>query len=191
MLSIILRLVLNLSLLLSPTGYGFASFLLGTGSSGSGITLNAESALEDNREGWYIQDDWKATRKLTLNLGLRYDFQTAPTERFNRISNFNSGATNPLASVVGLPLKGELQYVTPSHRGVYNPQCTNFAPRVSFAYAPTAKLVMRGGFGMFYTSDVEDGDYEGLTLYGYSQNTPYVGTINGTQSLHKYLHYTA
>jgi hypothetical protein len=161
------------------TGEGFASFLLGTGSSGSGVTLNASAAYEKNFEGWYVQDDWKVSRKLTLNLGLRYDFQTAITDRFNRLSWFNPAAANPISSQIGMTVPGELVYTSPSHRGVYNPQYTNFAPRVSFAYSPTSKLVMRGGFGMFYTPAMEMGDYQGLTLYGYSQNTPYVATVNG------------
>lgn len=160
------------------TGYGFASFLLGTGNSGS-ITDSARAAFEKNFEGWYFQDDWKATRKLTLNLGVRYDFQTAPTDRFNRLSWFDYGATNPISSQVGMNVPGHLVYTTPANRGVYNPQYTNVAPRVGFAYSPVSKLVMRGGFGMFYIPAMEFGDYQGLTLNGFSQTTPYVGTVNG------------
>jgi hypothetical protein len=160
------------------TGFGFASFLMGTGNTG-GITDNARAAFEKNFEGWYFQDDWKATRKLTLNLGVRYDFQTAPTDRFNRLSWFNFGATNPISSAIGKSVPGELVYTTPQNRGVYNPQYTNIAPRVGFAYSPVSKLVMRGGFGMFYIPAMEFGDYQGLTLNGFSETTPYVGTVDG------------
>jgi len=160
------------------TGFGFASFMLGTGNSG-GITDNARAAFEKNFEGWYFQDDWKATRKLTLNLGVRYDFQTAPTDRFNRLSWFDFGATNPISSQIGFNVPGELVYTSPGNRGVYNPQYTNVAPRVGFAYEVAPKLVMRGGFGMFYIPAMEFGDYQGLTLNGFSQTTPYVGTIDG------------
>lgn len=160
------------------TGFGFASFLLGTGNSG-GITLNAEGAFQKAFYGWYLQDDWKATRKLTLNLGLRYDFQTAPTDRFNRYSWFNPTATNPISSQVGMTVPGELVYTSPSHRGIYDPQYSNFAPRVGFAYQLASKLVMRGGFGMFYIPAIEFGDYQGMSLNGFTQTTPYVGTING------------
>ncbi|MGH9444401.1 MAG: carboxypeptidase-like regulatory domain-containing protein [Terriglobia bacterium] len=161
------------------TGEGFASFLLGTGSGGSGVSLTASAAFEKNFEGWYVQDDWKVKRNLTLNLGLRYDFQTAVTDRFNRLSWFNPAATNPISSQIGMNVPGELVYTSPSHRGVYNPQYTNLAPRVSFAYSPISKMVMRGGFGMFYIPAMEMGDYQGLSLYGYSQNTPYVASVNG------------
>lgn len=160
------------------TGFGFASFLLGTGNSG-GVTLQAEAAFQKAFYGWYLQDDWKATRKLTVNLGLRYDIQTAPTDRFNRLSYFDPTATNPVASQANTNAPGALAFVTSSNRGVYDPQHTNFAPRVGFAYQAASKLVMRGGFGMFYIPAMEFGDYQGLTLNGFSQTTPYVGTIDG------------
>ena len=160
------------------TGFGFASFLLGTGNTG-GITLNAQAAFSKTFYGWYVQDDWKATRKLTVNLGLRYDIQTAPEDRFNRFTWFNFNATNPISSTIGFNVPGELVYTTPSSRRIYNPQYTNFAPRLGFAYELAPKLVMRGGFGMFYIPAMEIGDYQGLALNGFTQTTPYVGTIDG------------
>jgi hypothetical protein len=163
------------------TGYGLASFLLGTGDNSSGgVTLSADAAFTKKFFGWYINDDWKATHNLTLNLGLRYDFQTAPVDRFNRLSYFNPTATNPISSQVGMTLPGALEYTgggNPSE--VYNPQYTNFAPRVGLSYSATKKLVFRAGFGLFYTPAMEFGDYQGLTLNGFSQTTPYVGTIDG------------
>jgi len=161
------------------TGWGFASFFLGTGSSGS-VGYNADAALLKQLYGWYVQDQWRFNRKLTLNLGLRYDFQTAPTDRFNRLTYFNPSAPNPISAAVGFNVPGELVYVgngTP--RGVYRAQYTNLAPRVSLTYAITSKTVARAGFGLFYTPAFENADYEGLTLNGYSQSTPYIGTIDG------------
>ena len=163
------------------TGIGFASFLLGTGDNGnSGITLNALAAYSKKFYGWYFNDDWKLTRHLTLNLGIRYDFQTAPTDRFDRLSYFNF-APNPISNQVpGLNLPGNLVYTGGGNpRGVYDPQYTNFAPRVGITYAPVDKLVFRGGFGMFYTPAIEFGDYQGLSLNGFTQTTPYVGSVDG------------
>lgn len=162
------------------TGYGLASFLLGTGDNGGGITLSADAAFTKRFFGWYVNDDWKVTHNLTLNLGLRYDFQTAPTDRFNRLSYFNPQATNPISSQVGMTLPGALVYTGDGNpTGVYNPQYTNFAPRIGISYSPTRKLVSRAGFGLFYTPAMEFGDYQGLTLNGFSQTTPYVGTLDG------------
>ena len=168
----------------STTGNGFASFLLGTGDSGGGITYSAEAAFAKKFYGWYLNDDWKVTSKLTLNLGVRYDFQTAPTDRFNRLSYFNF-SPNPISSQVsGVNLPGDLVYTGGGNpRQVYDPQYTNFAPRVSAAYSPTQKLVARAGFGMFYTPAMEFGDYQGLSLNGFSQTTPYVGSVDGVTPL--------
>jgi len=160
------------------TGNGVASYLLGVGDSG-GITLNADAAFTKKYFGWYFNDDWKVTRNLTLNLGLRYDFQTAPTDRFDRLSYF-SYAQNPISKQVGLNLPGSLVYTGDGNpRGIYDPQYTNFAPRLGVSYSPTSKLVARAGFGMFYTPAIEFGDYQGLTLNGFTQTTPYVGSVDG------------
>ncbi len=162
------------------SGSSVASFLLGTGDNSSGgISTTAEAAYTKHDFGWYFNDDWKVSKALTLNLGVRYDIQTSPTDRFNRLSYFTF-APNPISSQVpGLNLPGDLQYVNSSNPGVYNTSYTNFAPRVGLAYSSGKNLVFRAGYGMFYTPAMEFGDYQGLSLNGYSQTTPYVGTLNG------------
>jgi hypothetical protein len=81
--------------------------------------------------------------------------------------------------VPGLNLPGNLQYVNGNQRGVYNTNYTNFAPRAGLAYSAAHNLVFRAGYGIFYTPAMEFGDYQGLSLQGFSQTTPYVGTIDG------------
>ncbi len=164
----------------SDSGSGAASFLLGTGDNSSGgITYSASAAYSKKDYGWYINDDWKATKQLTLNLGIRYDIQTPTTDRFNRLSYFTF-APNPISSAVpGLNLPGNLQYVNGNQRGVYNTNFKNFAPRVGLAYSPESHFVFRAGYGIFYTPAMEFGDYQGLSLNGFSQTTPYVGTLDG------------
>jgi hypothetical protein len=159
---------------LPTTGYGFASFLLGTGDTGS-TGINAFGAFERKMYGWYFQDDWKAARKLTLNLGLRYDIQPGPTERHDETQWFNFTAANPISSKVGFTVPGELVFVGNGRRSVYDAQYTNFAPRIGLAYSPIDKLVMRAGFGMFYTQAFQLSPPND----GFSQTTPYVGTIDG------------
>ncbi len=162
------------------TGSSVASFLLGTGdNTNSNISYTAEAAYSKKNYGWYFNDDWKVTRSLTLNLGARYDIQTAPTDRFNRLSYFTFAA-NPISNQLpGLDLPGNLNYVNSGNRGVYDTDHKNFAPRVGLAYTPIPHLVFRAGYGIFYTPAMEFGDYQGLSLNGYSQTTPYVGTIDG------------
>ena len=98
----------------------------------------------------YLQDDWKATRKLTLNLGLRWEVQRPVTDRYNRLASFNYNAVNPISAAVGQNYLGELEFATSDRRGLTNTNYKNFAPRIGFAYQIMPKLVMRGGYGIFY-----------------------------------------
>ena len=147
--------------------------------------------------GAYFQDDWKVTRRLTANLGLRWDMQTAPTERHNRLWVFDFNDPGPLTGVVPanytgadgnthtLNLNGFLTPVShdgtagPYGRSYYNVPYNSFAPRVGLAYKLTDKLVMRTGFGIFYTETQEASQYEGMTNYGFSTLTPWVATLDG------------
>ena len=92
-------------------GDGIASMLLGWGSGGD-YHLDPPSASASKYMGFYLQDDWKLTRKLTVNLGLRYDFDLPRTERYNRYSWFDFNAPSPLAGKVpGYPdLTGQFKF---------------------------------------------------------------------------------
>jgi hypothetical protein len=175
-----------------PTsGAGVASLLLGTGS-GGGITLAANAAYHKTFYGWYLNDDFRFRRNLTLNLGIRYDFQTAPSERFDRIDYWTL-ARNSVSDAVGQNLLGALQHTGGGGpRGVYDPQYTNLAPRVGLSYSPLNRLVIRTGFGIFYTPAMEfgvgaGGGNQGLTLDGFSQTTPYVGSLDNNVTPHDLL----
>jgi carboxypeptidase family protein/TonB-dependent receptor-like protein len=88
----------------------------------------------------FAQDDWKITRKLTLNLGLRYEFATPPRERDFKWANFDS-ATGKFITAKG----GSL-----FEQALIHPDRNNFAPRIGFAYSATPRTVIRGGYGIFY-----------------------------------------
>lgn len=193
----------------SSTGYGFASFLMGTGSqtsaagqytlAGAGGQFGFQPNVAEMKKyrGLYFQDDWKVNRKLTVNLGLRWDMQTAPTERFNRLWVFDFNDAGPTASSVptsftgpdeksyNLNLNGFLKPVShggtagPYGRSYYNVPYNNFAPRIGLAYRISDKLVTRAGFGIFYTETQEASQYEGMTNYGFSTLTPWVATLDG------------
>jgi hypothetical protein len=153
----------------SGTGAGMASFLLGVGNGQTGY--NAWPASSKHYLGWYLQDDWKLTSKLTVNLGLRYEIQTAPVERHNNQVYFDPTAVNPISSSVGFQVLGADVYNNGSNRGLYSTPYNNFAPRIGFAYQALNKVVVRGGYGLFYIPS-----YPGAgPNQGFSQSTPWVG----------------
>jgi hypothetical protein len=156
----------------ATSGNGIASLLLGTGSSGN-APIAAATAITAGYHGAYIQDSWRATRRLTLHLGMRWEVQTARTERFNRFNNFDPAIPSPLAQQTGLPLTGGLVFVTPSERGAWDADWVNFAPRVALAYKLTDKLVFRSGYGIFYPQT------GGGANQGFSTTTTWVSTIGG------------
>ncbi|HEV2915136.1 MAG TPA: TonB-dependent receptor [Pyrinomonadaceae bacterium] len=114
----------------------------------TGGAANGQRYFRSNSYGLFVQDDWKVRPNLTLNLGLRYEYQTPLTEKEGRLSNFALGANGVLDG-----------RVVPVER-LYNPDRNNFGPRIGFAYSPNFKsfgdllsegrAVIRGGFGIFY-----------------------------------------
>lgn len=132
-------------------GFGFASFLLGTAASGTQRQINPTST-----QGFYyatfVQDDWRITGNLTINLGLRWDVGIGNREKYNRLAWFDPTASSPLAGPAGLPnLTGLLRWVGKENDSdQQKTQWKNFGPRVGFAYSPTSRMVVRGGYGLIY-----------------------------------------
>ena len=148
------------------TGNGVAEALLGVLDSPTNVGTPTIPYESNHLFGEYLQDDWKVTHNLTLNLGIRYEIQTPYTSRNNEGSIFDPTALNPLSYSAGLPLVGALQFLGPGNRYFYNPNYHNIAPRVGFSYQAIPKAVIHGGYGLFYpeslTSSGSD-DADGFT----------------------------
>ncbi|HWC97709.1 MAG TPA: TonB-dependent receptor [Candidatus Sulfopaludibacter sp.] len=127
----------------ATAGYGLASMLLGSPDSGQ-FTVGPSLALLQTAYNWYLQDDWKVSRTLTINLGVRFEYQTPFKERYNHLAYFDPNATEPVTG-----LKGVLMPTTASHRYPSDPQ-HNFAPRIGLAWAFRPDTVFRAGYGIFY-----------------------------------------
>ncbi len=157
------------------TGYGFASYLLGVPDNGGATGINALLATQKNYIGWYVQDDWKVVPRLTVNLGIRYEIQTALTERHNKQQYFDFNASNPIGAGTGLNTPGQLVFNGGSNRrGLYNTSYSNFGPRLGLSYRLTPKAVIRSGYGVFFIpSYTGNGPAD-----GYTQTTPIRGTLN-------------
>jgi outer membrane receptor protein involved in Fe transport len=109
----------------APIGQGLASYLLGIPSGGQ-INVNDSSAEQSRTTGLYIQDDWRASSKLTITLGLRWDYDSPITERFNRsVRGFDFAATNPAPH----PLAGRPQQLRTPHRLCLQPHIQNCCSR--------------------------------------------------------------
>ena len=164
------------------TGNPFADFLLGYPSVATALTGDPTLHGIGYRVGAYLQDDWRATRRLTLNLGIRYDLNSRFRERDGKMANFapeiggfvipgKPGHINPGADFgrfPGVPFKtsSELGYPDPLTDNDYN----NFAPRIGFSYSPTNTLVVRGGVGIFYNTGLLGGRFG---IMGF--NPPFTG----------------
>jgi Carboxypeptidase regulatory-like domain len=133
----------------------------------------------------YFQDDWKVNSRLTLNLGLRWDFRTIPNETNDRmgwrdLSNPNGGLLVADKTLVEKGIVGDQSYY--KFAGRRNPNDASkkvFAPRLGFAFRPFSddKTVVRGGYGIFFDSA------EGREIDGAADIFPYVSRGNYTQSL--------
>ncbi len=150
------------------TGSGFASFLLGYPLAGELRTNKGFFYHRQKDLAVYFQDDWKVTPRLTLNLGLRYEFYTRYKDKNNQIASYDpvtksmvtsspidqSYLVSPAAIAAyekaGVIFKSADQVGFPS--GLLDPQHTDFAPRVGFAYALDSKgtTILRGGYGISY-----------------------------------------
>ncbi|MGH9325506.1 MAG: TonB-dependent receptor domain-containing protein [Terriglobia bacterium] len=133
-------------------GFGFADYLLGYFSNGSG-SFEEQPAGQQKYWAVYVGDTWQASKKLTLNLGVRYEQDRPMTERFNRLSLINLNAPNPLTTGTTLPAQAEVCLVaTPCNpsRSDINADDTQFSPRLGFAYQLTHNTVVRGGYGWFW-----------------------------------------
>ncbi|MEN6603629.1 MAG: carboxypeptidase regulatory-like domain-containing protein [Bryobacteraceae bacterium] len=148
------------------SGNALASFLLGDPASAY-LDRNIDPAWTHFYYSGFFQDDWKATSRLTVNLGLRWDVERPITERYDRmVKGLDLNAASPIASKVqGLSLKGQVLFanLNGQSRGSYNPDMNNFAPRIGLAYRLGSKWVLRGGYGLYYLAMWYPGNNQGFS----------------------------
>ncbi len=137
----------------SGTGLSYADGLLGYTQS----TQLTNVFFVDQRlwmASGFFEDDWKVAPKLTLNLGLRYDFATPPLEADNRMADFD-----PTSGALVFAKSGSLK-----SRAIVDTNKKNFGPRVGFAFSPDTKTVVRGGYGIYYSLFERFGSEDELAL---------------------------
>ncbi|MBM3811115.1 MAG: TonB-dependent receptor [Acidimicrobiia bacterium] len=174
-------------------GNGVADLMLGLMNSGN-IPFNDTTLRREPYLAGFIQDDWKLSPTLTLNLGLRYDIQFPMYEIHDRlVSGFDFTTVNPVSSdavaawrslaarTPNYPaapdaIRGGLLYANIGNqpRRIYSYDLTNIQPRIGVAYNFLPKTVMRGGFGIFHRTLLGS-----ATTTGFSQSTAYINSVNG------------
>ena len=149
----------------AQSGDSMASFLLGYPSAVSS-SFNSFPAQGQHYFAGFVQDDWRIVKKLTLNLGLRWEYESPITDRFNAIiRGFDSSAVSRVGSAGGPESRGGLQFATAGNRLPYKRDLNNFAPRAGFAYQAKERMVIRGGWGVTYTPTA---DVSPTTGFSYS-----------------------
>ncbi|MBI3679342.1 MAG: TonB-dependent receptor [Acidobacteria bacterium] len=177
----------------APFGQGLSSLLFGIPTGGF-VDLNDSRAESSRFYAFFTQDDWRITRKLTLNLGLRWEVETPTVERYNRATgDFDFATTNPieaqarlqyarapipevpagafrtLGGVTFLGMGGKPRTVRDSYYGAV-------MPRIGFAYQLTPRMVIRAGYGIFYA--LLGADFSDVSQPGFNQRTNVVPTNN-------------
>ena len=167
------------------SGVSIASLLLGYPNSGTMNWATHQFWSQHYFAPW-IQDDWKITNRLTLNLGLRWDLTTPETERHNKANgSFDASVLNPVSAMIATGtaalgnsknLQGGLTFagVNGQSRGAFKMNKLDVQPRVGFAYAISQKMSIRGGFGLSYISDQSSNS----NADGFSSSASYTNSLD-------------
>jgi hypothetical protein len=157
----------------AEAGSSLASLMLGLPASAT-MQIMTPCTIYHHYGATFLQDTWKVTRRLTLDLGLRWDVETGTAETHGQVTNFDFNAKSPLAGQVGAPTDATLLALAPRFtdlRGLLafpsGPQTSTnyrrFAPRAGFAFRLNDKTTIRGGYGLtFVPLSVENGSANGI-----------------------------
>jgi len=170
------------------TGNEFASFLLGDVASGGLAVRSSQPRFVSNYYAFYVQDDFKVSKTLVLNLGLRYDIDTPRHDSHGNTSIFDPTATNPGATGVlgALRFAGNGNGRDGSNGQWADTYYKDFAPRIGFAWAPTMfrnRSVLRGGYGLYY-APLTYADFGQSLTDGFTASPSFNSNDSYTAALH-------
>jgi hypothetical protein len=163
-------------------GDALASLMIGYVDNWSRYEIPPATATQNYQFGGFVQDNWRVTGRLTLNLGFRYDVETPRTERFNQMTWFDPAAAAPI-SVPGLNLHGAVGFagVNSNPRAAFDTYGGEIGPRIGFAYNVGTRTTLRGGYGIYYDpSDV--GVVGNAVSGGFLGNDPVTNGVNNVPS---------
>jgi carboxypeptidase family protein/TonB-dependent receptor-like protein len=160
-------------------GNAFAAFLLGAPNDGS-VPVNLFPHFYWNFVAPWIQDDWRLTNKLTLNLGFRWDFNSPVHESQNRLNYaFDPTIVNPVSARVGQQVMGGIRFtgVNGAPTTPWKFDWNNWQPRVGAAYQINEKTVLRGGYGRYFENPTAESFQN-----GFSQSTTLINSTDGART---------
>jgi hypothetical protein len=157
-------------------GNAFASFLLGAPNSAS-VDVNPKPHYQWLFIAPWIQDDWRVTNKLTLNLGFRWDINGSVTEENDMLNYaFDPTIINPVSGRVGMPVMGGIRFagVDGAPDRPWKLDKDNWQGRVGMAYSINEKTVFRAGYGKYFLNPTGQGNNA-----GFSQSTNLISSLDG------------
>jgi len=169
----------------SPTsGWALATFLLGLPTGGT-YTIPTSIAIQYHYIAGYVQDDWRITKRLTLNAGLRYDLETPFTERYDHVSSFDPNVASD-ATKVFPAARGGLQFMQVNVKSRYRNGVdkNNFGPRIGLVYAMNDRTVVHAAYGILYQPSLNTGYGAGnFGGGGFDATTTLITSIDGGQTI--------
>ena len=179
----------------APIGQELAALELGIPTTGQ-ITRSASYAIQNTYVGWFLQDNWRITPRLTINAGLRLESESSVTERFDRsVRGFNTTDANPIAAqatanytknpipqipVSQFQVRGGLLFAGPEAHNLWDQPSITWLPRFGIAYQIEKNTVIRGGFGIFY--DTIGVNRSPAIQIGFTATTTLVPTLDNGQT---------
>lgn len=163
----------------SFTGYTISDFLFGAPNE-IDLTNYYVAHIRQGGHSFYLQDDWKILPKLTLNLGVRYEYASHFYEKDSRLSNFDPETTPYTGQLVRASASGSAY-----QKQLVDPDLNDLMPRIGFALSPNPRLVIHGGYGIGYVHYTRSGEVDNLSINGpqvnqavYNQVPKYFKTAN-------------
>ena len=167
----------------SGGGDAMASFLVGNGGPGTWGEYEVPNLVSTQsfQVGGFVQDNWKVSKKLTVNIGMRYDIDFPRTERYNRMEGLDPSVVSPVqAPGLGTLHGGEIFASSSNRSPGFTTAYNGLGPRIGIAYRPMEKTVVRVGYGIYYSTVRSGAAGVGAAGYaGYDQATNWVNTYPG------------
>jgi hypothetical protein len=167
----------------SDLGDGIASLLLGTGT--GNVQIYPPIFTSSHYSALFVQDQWKITPRLSIETGLRWEYETPRSERFNQLSYWDYSVASPLAQQVpSMPnLHGGLRFVGKDSSTQFDPDWNNFGPRFGAAWSLGQNSVIRAGYGLMYVVWVGTAVGSAAGSLGWKTQSKWVDSLDGITPL--------